>query len=324
MRRRLSAFLGSAIFVAGSGIALGVPLKNGRDPAPAPISGDLDVMLKQYDAEEQQIQTELDDVARDLKETDARIVWRGRSYYKATRVGLLPAGNGFDELVDHAAMVERTRLALVRDLEHEVELHKQEKQLNDRLSRVRADRVPLEVHRQAMSEARSALQQEQERRAAFGRAFDSSSSPPGSVAIYGADTGPASDGGTPFDKLYGHLPVPITGRSESRVVPRQGSDGPGVEFLAQRGAVARSVAAGRVTFAAKREGDDMITVVLDHGQRYSTLYGNLASTDLKVGDAVVGNTAIGPVGARYGEGPLVYFEVRKNGDAVDPGPWLGL
>jgi septal ring factor EnvC (AmiA/AmiB activator) len=288
------------------------------------IGGDLDVMLKQYDAEEQEIQTELDDIDRDLKATDARIVGRGRIYYKSIRAGLLPAGNGFDELVDHAALVERTRLAIVRDLEHETKLHKREKELGDRLSRLRADRVPLEVHRKAMSEARNALQQEEERKAAFGRAFDSSSSPPGSVAIYAPDVGPAGDTGVAFSKLFGHLQAPITGRAESRRVPKSGGDGPGIEFMVQRGAVARSVAAGRVRFAAKRDGDDMFTVVLDHGEGYSTLYGNLASTDAKEGETVVANTALGPVGARYGEGPLLYFEVRSGGTAVDPAPWLGL
>jgi septal ring factor EnvC (AmiA/AmiB activator) len=323
MRRRLSAILGASLFIAGSGIALGVPARGGS-ASDAPIGGDLDVMLKQYDAEEQQIQAELDDIEKDEQATDARVLWRGRAYYKSIRAGLLPAGNGFEELVDHAATVERTRLALLRDLDHVSELHKREKELDDRLARIRADRVPLEVHRKAMAEAKSALEQARERKAAFGRAFDDSSSPPGSVAIYGAESGPSSDGEVAFDKLFGHVPIPITGRSESRRVPRSGDDGPGIEFLVQRGAVARSVAAGRVTFAGKRDGDDLVTVVLDHGLGYSTLYGNLSSTDVKVGDALVGNSAIGPVGARYGEGPLLYFEIRKGRQAVDPGPWLGL
>src|SRR5947208_4814521 len=104
MKRRLSALLGASLFVAGSGIALGVPARGGPSN-PGQIGGDLDVMLKQYDAEEQEIQTQLDDIDKDLKATDARIIGRGRIYYKSIRTGLLPAGNGFDELVDHAANV---------------------------------------------------------------------------------------------------------------------------------------------------------------------------------------------------------------------------
>jgi len=316
LRRYCIATLSGCLLIAGSGIAFGDPSRS--DPLPG---GDLDVMLKQYDAQEQSAQAELDSIAKDLKATDARIVGRGRGYYKQLRAGLLPAGNGFDELVDHAANVERTRLALLRDLEHESALHKREKELNDQLAKIKADRVPLEVHRQAMTEARSALQQQAERRAAFGRAFEGSTTPP--VAIYGPDTGPASDAmADGFAKTFGHLPLPLAGRAEYRRIDKSMSDGPALEFVALRGAVARTVAPGRVRFADKHDG--AFEVILDHGDRYFTVYGNLASVEVKTGDVLTGNTALGPVGARYGEGPILHFEIRQGDEAVDPAPWLGL
>ena len=314
MKRRFVAAVSGVLFVTGGGVAFAVP----ENASPG---GDLDVMLKQYEADEQGAKAELEEIASDAKATDARLVWRGRAYYKSVRAGLLPAGNGFDELVDHAANVERTHLAIVRDLEHEAVLHKREKELDDRLARLKADRVPLEVHRQAMTEARGALQQEAERRAAFGRAFEGSASPP--VAIYGPDMGPdGANDSESFAKLFGHLPLPLAGRAEARKVEPSKGDGPALEFMALRGAVARSVARGRVRFADKH--DDMFEVILDHGDRYFTVYGNLASVEVKTGDVITASTALGPVGARYGEGPTLRFEIHKAGEAVDPGPWLGL
>ncbi len=339
MKRRLVLLCGAgAVFI--SGVAFGVPasapplpIGEPAEVAPpvaanasesSPIGSDLDIMLRQYEAEEKSVRAELEQVEKERGEVEARVLARGRVYYKQVRAGLLPAGGGFDELVDHAAKVERTRLALTRDLERETTLDKRKTALLDRLARLKADRAPLEVHREAMAEARSALQQAEERKAAFGRAFESSTSPSDYVAIYGADPGPINDatvGG--FASLFGHLPMPLAGRAEFRKIDKSVEHAPAVELIAPPGAVARAVAAGRVAFA-DRVDDDRITVILDHGDRFFTVYGNLVRTDAKVGENVSSLTVLGPVGSRKGEGPTLYFELRKSGQAVEPGPWLGL
>ncbi|MFO0612455.1 MAG: peptidoglycan DD-metalloendopeptidase family protein [Polyangiaceae bacterium] len=319
--RRIGAMILSGVLsLVGGGLALGVPAPSRSH---GPVDGELEVMLKQYDADEKTLESDLEAIQLDLKATEARIIGRGRSYYKAVRHGLLPAGNGFEELMDHAATVERNRLAIVRDVDHAAELRKREKEINARLDAIKANRVPMEAHRRAMAEAKSQLQQADERRDAFGRAFQSSNAP-SYVAIYGADKGPQPDAPVEaFAKLRGHLPFPVAGRAQARKVPQTTTQNVAVDLLAPDGSVARSVAPARVAFADHYQ-DEHFTIILDHGDRYFTVYGNLEAVQVKVGDTIPASTPLGRIATTPVDGTVLYFEIREKGQAVDPGPWLGL
>ncbi|MEO8799989.1 MAG: peptidoglycan DD-metalloendopeptidase family protein, partial [Polyangiaceae bacterium] len=64
-------------------------------------------------------------------------------------------------------------------------------------------------------------------------------------------------------------------------------------------------------------------VILDHGDHYYTVSGNLASIDVHVGDEISAGEKVGTVGDE-GQGAMLYFEVRHGADTIPPGPWLGL
>ncbi|CAN98144.1 putative exported peptidase [Sorangium cellulosum So ce56] len=299
-----------------------------RAPAPAARPGsalaenDLDRLLAKLDAEEKALRAELDAIGPALELTRRRMIARGRAYYRHVRAGFLPVGGGFDALVDHAARVERTRLALERDLAREAELTRRSAELADRLTHLGAERAPLEVHREAMNRARVALAQEEERRAAFSRAFETSVRPD-YLAIYGADTGPAElDRRAGFRALMGRLPFPIAGRAEVRKVSRRGVGGPGVELTALDGAPVRSVAAGRVAFA-DTYADYGLTVIVDHGERLYSVYANLGAADVRAGDQLQGGARVGTV-ASGSNGAKLYFELRRGAEVIDPGPWFGM
>jgi murein hydrolase activator len=288
----------------------------------APGGSELERLLAKLDAEERALQTEIATGVGELSIVRQRIVARGRAYYKLVRAGLLPAGGGFDSLVDHAAKVERTRLALERDLAAEKRLMARGAEIGERLTRLRAEREPLAVQREAMLRARHALEQADERRAAFARAFETSERPD-HVAIYGADLGPADvDVRAGFRSMKGRLLLPITGRAEVRRVTRPRGV-TGVELAAPLGTAVRSVAAGRVAFA-DRYDDYGLTILLDHGDHYYTLYSSLAAADVKVGDTVAPGGRIGTVGSEGGKPAALIFEVRKNADTLDAATWLGL
>lgn len=292
-------------------------------PAPAPAGGsELERLLAKLDAEEKALQAELDAGTTELGLVRQRVVARGRAYYKLVRAGLLPAGGGFESLVDHAAKVERTRLALERDLAAEKRLVQRGVEIGERLTRLRAEREPLALQREAMLRARHALEQADERRAAFARAFETSERP-GHVAIYGADLGPSDvDARAGFRASKGRLLLPITGRAEVRRVTRPGGVR-GVELAAPAGTPVRSVAAGRVAFADQYD-DYGLTVLLDHGDHYYTLYSSLASADVQVGEVVAPGGRIGTVGSAGGRPAALVFEIRKNAETLDAAAWLGL
>ncbi|MFO0745659.1 MAG: M23 family metallopeptidase [Myxococcota bacterium] len=64
-------------------------------------------------------------------------------------------------------------------------------------------------------------------------------------------------------------------------------------------------------------------VVLDHTMGYTTLYAHLASIDVKVGDKVKTGTPLGAMGATESFfGARLYLELRKDGVALDPLPWM--
>ncbi len=332
---------GVAAMALAAGVAFGVPADPADVVAGAPAPGvapaqdpaearaqdpaELDMLLRRYDGEERAANVQLAAIEPELAQLEARLVLRTRAYYRTAHAGLLPAGGGFDALVDHAANVERTRAALLRDISRKADLAEKKDALGKRVERIRAERAPLELHRQAMERARTALVQADERRAAFDHAFETSTAPPDYVAIYGADLGP-SDGSTAsagFAAMRGKLPFPVAGRAEVRRLGKPGGGGPAMEMTSPGSAVARSVAAGRVVFADRYE-DDNVTVILDHGEHYYTIYGNLLSSEVKVGESVTGAARLGSVRTRGKEGAVLYFELRHKGETIDPAPWLGL
>ena len=65
------------------------------------------------------------------------------------------------------------------------------------------------------------------------------------------------------------------------------------------------------------------TVILDHGDGFSTLYAHLSSYNVSVGDTVAAGRTLGAMGSTgLSTGPHLHFEIRRNGTAVDPLPYL--
>ncbi|MBR1663905.1 MAG: M23 family metallopeptidase, partial [Ruminococcus sp.] len=60
-------------------------------------------------------------------------------------------------------------------------------------------------------------------------------------------------------------------------------------------------------------------VVIDHGNGYWTLYGHMQYTTVSLGDTVSQGQKIGVVGTTgWSTGDHCHFEVRQNGEPVDP------
>ena len=274
--------------------------------------------LAQLDKRESEAKRERDALVREAASLHSRAVARGRLYVRLRRAGLLPVSGGFDDLIDHAARVERLRRALARDLAREKQLVKRRTEVAKQLETLRAQRDVLEAQHQAMDKARSVLLAAEDRAMAFERAFSSSGST-NHTAIYGAGIGPSdpSELSSGFASLKGRLPFPVPGRAEIRSARRSG--GPGLEMRVATGSAVRAVYAGRVAFA-DRYADYGSTVIVDHGDSHYSVSANLSDIAVSAGDQVSTGSRLGNVGP----GGVLYIEIRVGTDTADPAEWFGI
>jgi septal ring factor EnvC (AmiA/AmiB activator) len=253
----------------------------------------------------------------------ARVLARGKAFYRLTRAGLLPVGGGFGALVTHAMHVERARRVLAADIDAETRLRGQAAELARDLDRVAHDRAALTSQRGAMDAARTAMQDEQRRQAAFDKAFETSTgAAAGYVAVYGGNALAPDTPAGGFATARGRLLMPVAGRAEVSPARREGTEGPGLEIRAAAGTPVRAVFAGHVAFA-DRYGPYGRIVIVDHGDHYYTVSGNLDEIDVKIAQDIGAGERIGTVGDD-GRGSMLYFEVRHGSHAVAPEVWLGL
>ncbi|HLK35960.1 MAG TPA: peptidoglycan DD-metalloendopeptidase family protein [Polyangiaceae bacterium] len=326
MSRRSIAAMIFAVAVPVVAIGHAAPGGPGPSRATDPILAlaSLDRRIADLDAEEQSDKAELSRLAAPIAATHARVLARGKAYYKLTRAGLLPVGGGFSKLVTYAMHVERARRVLTADIDEEGRLRQRATDIGSELGRVARDRLALASQRTAMDSARVAMEDERRRQVAFDRAFQTSTGAAADyVAVYGGAgvVAPDTPGGG-FAASRGRLLFPVVGRADVRPAHRDGTEGPGLEVHAPTGSAVRAVFAGRVAFA-DRYGPYGRIVILDHGDHFYTVSGDLDEIDVKIGQDVGAGERIGTVGDD-GQGSMLYFEVRHGSQTVPPGPWLGL
>ncbi len=92
----------------------------------------------------------------------------------------------------------------------------------------------------------------------------------------------------------------------------------GMDFRAPVGMAAKVTAAGVVTKAGWNGGYGRM-VEVDHGNGFATRYGHLSEIDVAVGQKLVAGDTIGKTGSSgRSTGPHLHYEVRHNGEAIDP------
>ncbi len=147
--------------------------------------------------------------------------------------------------------------------------------------------------------------------------------------MQGANAAPAPAGFAvrSIKPFRGALEWPVPGQVLARFGERRLPEaGPGIarnglEIGAADGQPVRSVHEGRVVFA------DLFTalgqlVIVDHGGLAFSLYGYLGSTAVTRGALVTRGQIVGTAGRAPGGQPAVYFELRIDGQPVDPLQWL--
>lgn len=122
----------------------------------------------------------------------------------------------------------------------------------------------------------------------------------------------------------GGLGWPLSGNLLARYGGKlpDGRTASGVLIGAPAGSTVTAVADGTVVFSDWMTGYGMILIV-DHGNGYMSLYAHNDSLLRDAGDRVKRGDAVAKVGNSGGQGvTALYFELRRNGQPVDPSSWL--
>lgn len=134
-----------------------------------------------------------------------------------------------------------------------------------------------------------------------------------------------------FAAMRGKLPRPVSGpfrvtspfgRQSLPDLPDVKYDNPGIDVAVSAGATVQAVYAGKVSGVYMLPGFHTV-VIVNHGGYY-TVYGNIGTASVKVGDQVKAGQRLGTVAPDEGNGGgSLHFEVWKNREKLNPADWLG-
>lgn len=130
--------------------------------------------------------------------------------------------------------------------------------------------------------------------------------------------------GAGFSARKGALALPIEGRIVTAFGRRYDPKASlytfhkGVDIQAAPGSPVRAVAAGKVVYSGKIGGYGQLLIV-DHGDQYYSLVGQLGSALKSEGDEIKDGEV---VGRSAPDGAPLYFEIRQRHVAVNPVPWF--
>jgi len=128
----------------------------------------------------------------------------------------------------------------------------------------------------------------------------------------------------PLRPFRGELDWPVAGtvlRKFGRPAGRAATSSNGIEIGAQEDATALAIHEGTVAFAGPFSGFGNL-VILDHGSQTFSLYGDLLDIAVKKGARVERGAPLGLAGVTASGATGVYFELRVDGQPVDPLQWL--
>ena len=146
-----------------------------------------------------------------------------------------------------------------------------------------------------------------------------------------SDNKTSSTSGTTFADMKGNLPAPASGKF--KVTSRFGRqslpdlpdvvyENPGIDAEVTPGTSALAVYAGDVSGIYMIPGYNTV-VIVNHGSYY-TVYGNIASPSVKVGDKVTAGQALGRTAPDEDDSSVgsIHFEVWRNREKLNPLEWI--
>lgn len=121
----------------------------------------------------------------------------------------------------------------------------------------------------------------------------------------------------------GRLPLPVVGD----LVGRYGENLPtgltrkGIDIASRPGAQVVATYDGRVAYAGTFRGYGQL-LIIDHGDGYHSLLAGMARIDAHSGQRVSTGEPVGQMGSGGDGGRILYVELRRQGQPINPLPWL--
>ena len=233
------------------------------------------------------------------------------SYIARQRHGLM------DAVRDKLAQLDETRLSMGREEERLSEIQRDERERLKQISQAREER------HLALADINKGIATQSDQITRLQGEAESLEALVAELTRVLADL-PINDS-TRFVDRKGQMNWPADGRL-TRKFGQSKADGhlrwDGVLLAAGAGTEVRAVHHGRVVFSDWLSGMGLL-VVVEHGDGYLTLYGHNQDVVSEVGEWVNPDSVIAHVGDSGGQATSgLYFEIRKNGQPVDPHSWI--
>ena len=117
--------------------------------------------------------------------------------------------------------------------------------------------------------------------------------------------------------------MPLSGRLSSPFGPRWGRMHEGIDIAVPEGTPVKAAECGKVSFVSENAGGYGKLVRIDHGYGVQTAYGHLSKITAAEGDTVAAGTEIALSGnTGNSTGPHLHFEIIKDGEQIDPTPYI--
>ena len=78
---------------------------------------------------------------------------------------------------------------------------------------------------------------------------------------------------------------------------------------------------GKVVFAGNFRGYGQL-LIIDHGEGYHSLLAGMSRIDGIMGQYLLSGEPVGVMGSQIESKPALYIELRRNGQPINPVPWL--
>lgn len=237
--------------------------------------------------------------------------------------GLKAERRRLDGLVGRKSALKRQADAESRAAAERMEaLAGEARDLRDLLAKIEEEGRRRDAERQARAEEKARREQEREREKAKVAALTPAT--PVAPPPPAAERPPTESGELiPISKARGKLPFPVVGHLVGRYgqTTDAGLTRKGISIETRIGAQVVTPYDGLVVYAGQFRGYGQI-LILEHGEGYHTLLAGLTRIDIVPGQWLAAGEPVGVMESADRGIPVLYMELRRNGQPINPLPWL--